>query len=111
MNDQPQDRDLTLRDHLAVERNELAVERNELAVERNEMANQRTVLAYARTSIMAFLTGVTLFKLFPGNLAVTVLGWISIVTSAVILVIGLWSFFRRVGILLKAEKKPRNTTH
>ncbi len=92
-------------DHLAVERNELAVERNELAVERNILANERTVLAYARTSIMGFLTGVTLFKLFPGNLAMTVLGWVSISVSGVVVLVGLWKFFHRSKSLAKAQVK------
>jgi putative membrane protein len=94
-------------DELAVERNVLAVERNDLAIGRNELANERTVLAYARTSIMAFLTGVTLFKLFPESETMKVLGWISIVLSAVLLVVGSVSFVHRFRSLLRASKKRK----
>ena len=94
-------------DQLAVERNVLAVERNELAVERNELANQRTVLAYVRTSIMAFLTGVTLFKLFPESYAMKVVGWSSVVVSAILVVIGLLSFIRRYRTLSGVHKKRK----
>jgi len=96
---------MTLRDELAVERNELAVERNELAVERNELANERTVLAYARTSIMGFITGVTLVKLFPGNMVIAVLAWFSIAVSALIVVVGLVRFFCRFKTLSKATSR------
>ena len=94
-------------DELAVERNVLAVERNDLAIGRNELANERTVLAYARTSIMSFLTGVTLFRLFPENGTMEVLGWISISLSAVLLVIGVVSFVYRFRSLLRASKKRK----
>jgi len=97
-------------DELAVERNRLAVERNELAVERNELANERTLLAYARTSIMGFITGITMFKLYPENSAVQVLGWISVGVSAVIILIGVVKFVRRYHALLKTHKsRPRNS--
>jgi putative membrane protein len=98
-------------DELAVERNRLAVERNELAVERNELANERTILAYARTSIMGFLTGVTLFKLFPENTAMTVLGWVSVGASAAIVLIGLFKFLRRHRSLSKAHTKQPTQPH
>ena len=109
MSDQPIKQPTRL-DELAVERNELAVERNVLAVERNELANERTVLAYARTSIMAFLTGVTLFKLFPESHAMEVVGWISIVISFILVSIGLFNFIRRYRTLSRTNKKRKRGT-
>ncbi len=107
MTDQPP-KQVSRLDELALERNELAVERNELAVERNELANERTILAYARTSIMGFLTGVSLFKLFPENLAMVVLGWVSIGASVIIVLIGLIRFVRRYRSLSKAHaRRPK----
>lgn len=103
MNDQPPN-PVSRLDELAVERNRLAVERNELAIERSELANERTVLAYARTSIMAFLTGVSLFKLFPGSAAVKAMGWASIAVSVLLVSVGLLSFVRRYRSLSRARK-------
>jgi putative membrane protein len=105
MTDQPM-KQVSRLDELAVERNRLAVERNELAVERNELANERTILAYARTSIMGSITGVTLFKLFPENAAIQVLGWVLVGASVVVVLIGLYRFVRRHKSLLKAHAKP-----
>jgi uncharacterized membrane protein YidH (DUF202 family) len=36
-----------------------------LALERTVLANERTFLSYARTAVIVFITGVTVFKLFP----------------------------------------------
>jgi len=102
--------DFKLRDALAIERNDLAVERNDLAIERNELANERTVLSYARTSIMSFLTGVTMFKLFPHILAMEILGWISIVISVVIIIVGLKKFIIKVKSLRRAHDMRSNRT-
>ena len=110
MTDQPTKQGSRL-DELALERNELAVERNELAVERNELANERTFLAYARTSIMGFLTGVSLFKLFPKSSAMAVLGWVSIGASVIIVLIGLIKFVRRYKSLLKARAARPKRSH
>jgi putative membrane protein len=101
--------ELTIRDALAIERNDLAIERNDLAIERNELANERTVLSYARTSIMSFLTGVTMFKLFPHILAMEILGWISIVIAVVIIITGLRKFVVKFRSLKRAH--ARRSTH
>lgn len=103
--------ELTLRDRLAIERNELAEERNVLAIQRNTLANERTALAYARTSIMAFITGVSLIKLFPENLAVTVFGWVSVATSVVVVLVGLRKYVGRFRSLAKAGAKRSVDTH
>ena len=84
---------------------ELAVERNELAIERNELANERTILAYVRTSIMGFVTGVTLFKLFPHHTGMIVLGGISVGASVVIVSIGVVKFINRYKSLLRAHRR------
>jgi putative membrane protein len=94
-------------DELAVERNRLATERNQLAVQRNELANERTFLAYARTSIMGFVTGVTLFKLYPENMAMLVLGSVSIAASVVIAMAGAFKSIRRYKSLLTFRLRPR----
>ena len=47
------DDDLTLRDHLALDRTRLA--------------NERTLLSYFRTAIMLAVSGVTLTNLYPGS--------------------------------------------
>ena len=90
---------------------ELAVERNRLAIERNALANERTILAYLRTSIMAFLTGLTLFEIYPHAPAMRVMAWISVVGSIILLVIGVTDFMLRYRSLsrtsTKREASPR----
>ena len=46
-----------------------------LALERTTLANERTFLSYARTAVMVFITGVTVFKLFPDLRLVFIFGW------------------------------------
>jgi uncharacterized membrane protein YidH (DUF202 family) len=111
MNRQSEHQEHTLRDRLAIERNDLAEERNVLAIQRNTLANERTFLSYARTSIMAFITGISLFKLFPGNPAIVVLGWISVAASVVIVLIGLWKYVGRIKSLAEAESKRAVDVH
>lgn len=105
MNRPSEQQELTLRDRLAIERNDLAEERNVLAIQRNTLANERTFLSYARTSIMAFLTGISLFKLFPGITAIMVLGWISVGASVVIVLVGLRKYIGRIKSLAQSEAK------
>lgn len=70
-----------------------------LALERTTLANERTFLSYARTAIMVFITGVTVFKLFPDMLIIFVMGWVAVVVSTILFFVGLGKYMRRFGSL------------
>lgn len=74
------------------EKNEL-ITRDWLAIERTKLANERTFLAYFRTFIVLLGTGVTLLKIkFFSDLKF--FGWILLLISPVILIIGIARLFR-----------------
>jgi putative membrane protein len=67
-----------------------------LALERTTLANERTFLSYARTAVMVFITGITVFKLFPDNLIIFILGWAAVVVSTILFFVGLKKYTRRL---------------
>ena len=76
-----------------------------LALERTTLANERTFLSYARTAVMAFITGITVFKLFPDILIVFILGWGAILISVILFFIGLKKYIARFRALAIIESK------
>lgn len=54
---------------------------------RTTLANERTFLAYLRTALTLFVAGITFIRFF-GILILSVLGYIFIVVSVVLVVIG-----------------------
>jgi len=66
-----------------------------LALERTTLANERTFLSYARTAVMVFITGITVFKLFPEYKVVFILGWGAVVISVILFFVGLKKYARR----------------
>jgi len=48
--------------------------RDVLAIDRTRLANERTLLAWARTALMLLVSGVTLIKLFPGDMVMQAIG-------------------------------------
>jgi putative membrane protein len=70
-----------------------------LALERTTLANERTFLSYARTAIMVFITGVTVFKLFPDMIIIFVMGWVAVVVSTIIFFVGMGKYMKRFGSL------------
>jgi putative membrane protein len=86
-----------------------------LALERTTLANERTFLSYARTAIMIFITGVTVFKLFPNMIIIFIMGWVAVVVSTILFFVGMGKYMKRFGSLSslsagcmnpnKAEKK------
>lgn len=77
--------------------------RDYLARDRTLLANERTILAYARTALMMLVTGITLLKLFPGDLYMTVSGYILIPTS---LLLGAFGYlrFRKMNRIIQARE-------
>ena len=66
-----------------------------LALERTTLANERTFLSYARTAVMTFITGVTVFKLFPDTIVLFIMGWGAILFSTILFFIGLKRFINK----------------
>lgn len=76
-----------------------------LALERTTLANERTFLSYARTAVMVLITGITVFKLFPDNLIIFILGWIAALISTILFFIGLKKYISRFRSMLILESK------
>jgi len=74
-----------------VRRDEMIL-RDHLARDRTVLANERTLLSYIRTAIAMLAAGGTLLTVFPGNLALRVLGFAAIGLGLVVAVIGVWRF-------------------
>lgn len=76
-----------------------------LALERTTLANERTFLAYARTAVMVFITGITIFKIFPGFLIIFILGWGAVLLSIILFFAGLKKYTRRFRSIAIIESK------
>lgn len=74
-----------------------------LALERTVLANERTFLSYARTAVIIFITGVTVFKLFPDLIIILIMGWVAVVISTILFFVGLKRYVRRFGSLSKLK--------
>ncbi|GMW03471.1 MAG: hypothetical protein AMXMBFR84_46050 [Candidatus Hydrogenedentota bacterium] len=82
------DRDLTLNDHLAIDRTVLA--------------NERTLLAYWRTSIAMVITGGSAIKFFDSHW-LDALGFLLILLAALVTIVG-WRRYARLMYMLKAAQ-------
>ena len=79
MNYQDHDMDqLTLRDHLALDRTRLA--------------NERTSLAYLRTAMVFAVSGVSIIELFPSRLLMQATGWLLLPIAVVFFVLAIYRF-------------------
>jgi len=67
--------------------------RNFLALLRTRMANERTLLSYIRTSLYFLVGGIALLKVEDLE-RISILGYVSFIISAILLLIGLWRFWR-----------------
>ena len=76
-----------------------------VALERTTLANERTFLSYARTAVMVFITGITVFKLFPDNLIIFILGWCAVLVSTILFFVGLKKYTRRFHSITIMESK------
>lgn len=68
--------------------------RDHLANDRTKLANERTLLAYIRTALSFFVVGTTLIKFFGTAQIYHISGWFIIIGGVLILVRGLFSFYR-----------------
>ena len=84
-------KELTLRDHLALDRTYLA--------------NQRTFLAYFRSAIMIFVSGITVLKLFPSETSLKITGIIFIPVAGIVMILGIISYFTMNRKIIEARKE------
>jgi putative membrane protein len=81
----------------------------DLALQRTRLANERTLLAYVRT-FMGFLgLGVAVIAVFDSTLSSTI-GAASIIAGAIVMIIGLTSYFRNYSTLRKEADEMRTGT-
>jgi putative membrane protein len=67
--------------------------RDFLALERTKLANERTLFAYIRTSLYLILAGIAFLQLKDFD-NIKWLGFISLILSVVLLIIGIWKYYR-----------------
>jgi|SRR6185437_6903337 len=83
--------------------------RDHLAVDRTSLANERTFLAYTRTAFTMVITGLSLIKFFD-SLFAQIIGWIFIAFGIVVFILGGIRYMKfrkniyKLTILSKAEK-------
>ena len=75
--------------------------RDLLARDRTVLANERTVLGYTRTALMFAISGITLIKLFPGDTAARVIGFLLLPVAATTQVLGIVSYIRMRRLLAR----------
>ena len=68
--------------------------RDKLALERTRLANERTFLAYVRTALSLLAGGAVMLQFFPDNPPVVTLGWSLVGVGGVVLVVGIYRFWR-----------------
>lgn len=68
--------------------------RDALAIDRTRLANERTLLAWLRTALMMLVSGITLLKLFEGQLIMEALGALLIPLSLITAALGARRFAR-----------------
>lgn len=77
--------------------------RDHLALDRTHLANVRTLLAFTRTGIYFIFTGAGIFYLFK-NPALFLLGWLAVIVGLAVIVLGIVNYLRtkqRVGRLYR----------
>ena len=67
--------------------------RDYLALERTKLANERTLLAYSRTSLYMLLGGIAFLQL-EGFRSIQWAGYMALVLSIILLVVGLYRYFQ-----------------
>ncbi len=77
--------------------------REKLAVQRTELANQSTFLSFLRTSMYFLMAGLTIQNLFSqGNYVVFEI--LLFVISGVVLILGVYNYYRHKKIIKHSEK-------
>jgi len=63
--------------------------RDRLAVERTALAAERTFLAYIRTAVSLLAAGASFIRFF-GLFALTLVGWVFVISAPVVVFLGVW---------------------
>ncbi len=75
-----------------------------LALDRTLLANERTLLAYVRTAMMLAVSGITLIKLFPKEMAAEWSGWGLLTLAPVVVGFGVRRFTEVARPLQKLQQ-------
>lgn len=78
-----------------------------LAIDRTKMANERTFLAYFRTFIVFLSSAVAIIKLEVLQ-EIIFLGYALLMVSPILLLIGIWRFFRMKRHLKKFYREDND---
>lgn len=77
--------------------------REKLALQRTELANQSTFLSFLRTSMYFLMAGLTIQNLFSqGNYVIFEI--LLFVISGVVLILGIYNYYRHKKIIKHSEK-------
>ena len=91
----------------AYTKNELAL-RDALAFDRTVLANERTLLAYLRSALALLAGGLTLYKFFPEDNFLQIMGIILFVIGVITIIFGLIRFAKvRKSLKILILVKPK----
>lgn len=76
---------------------------SELSIERTKMANRRTLLSYVRSAVGLLVAGVGLLKFIQVQLWIYI-GWICIILTPVLLVVGIFDYIKVKKLILKESQ-------
>jgi len=83
--------------------------RDALAFDRTVLANERTLLAYLRSALALIAGGLTLYKFFPQDQLLQILGIVLFVTGFITGIFGLIRFAKvRKNLKILTNMKPMN---
>ncbi len=88
------------------ENKEEIILRDYLALERTRLANERTLLSYTRASLYMILGGITFLQLQDFK-EIRWIGYATLASSIVIILIGIYRFFL-INLRLKRLYAPQN---
>lgn len=84
--------------------------RDFLALERTKLANERTLLTYTRTSLYLLLAGIAILQL-QGFDSIKWIGFLSIVLSILLIMIGVVRFYHLKSSLKKHYRTIKSTSN
>ncbi len=82
--------------------NKQLILRDELAIDRTRLANERTLLSWLRTALMILVSGITLLKLFPGVITLEITGGVLIPVSFLVAGLGVHRYWRTCASIRSA---------
>jgi putative membrane protein len=83
--------------------------RDYLAIDRTLLANESSLLAYIRTSLTMLVAGVTLPHVFPSS-SMTALGWSLVLSAGALILIGIHRYNANAKVLTDIVSRGQNRT-